>query len=122
MWDVMSTTLGQDNYVKLYASHVLNKLGDMDRDERRQWLSELIDILGNLHTDPTNSLGIHSVDIAFHGDLVVAFTEPGEAMRLVEAGAIELTLKSGDAILVPTAPVVEQGTISHLRYLVKTRT
>ena len=55
MWDVMSTTLGQDNYVKLYASHVLNKLGDMDRDERRYWLSELIDILGNLHNPDKQS-------------------------------------------------------------------
>jgi hypothetical protein len=108
--------------VKLYASHVLNKLGELDRDQRRQWLSDIVDILGDLHEDPTNRLGIHSVDIAFHGDLIVAFTEPDEAIRLVDAGTIELTLRDKTTILIPTAPVVEQGTISHLRYLVKTRT
>ena len=77
--------------MKLYASHLLKKLGELDRDQRRQWLSDIVDILGDLHVDPTNRLGIHSVDIAFHGDLIVAFTEPDEAIRLVDAGTIELT-------------------------------
>ena len=75
IWDVMTTTLGQQNYVKLYASHVLNKLPNIDREERKQWISDIIDALGDLHNDPSNRMGIHSVDIAFQGDLVVAFTE-----------------------------------------------
>jgi hypothetical protein len=97
-------------------------MGDIDRDERKQWISDIIDALGDLHNDPQNRLGIHSVDIAFHGDLIVAFIEPDEATRLVDAGTVELTLKDGTDIALPTAPVVEQGAINHLRYLVKTRT
>jgi hypothetical protein len=122
IWDVMTTTLGQQNYVKLYASHVLNKLPNIDREERKQWISDIIDALGDLHNDPNNRMGIHSVDIAFQGDLVVAFTEQDEAIRLVDAGTVYLTLKGDIDIALPTAPVLEQGAINHLRYLVKTRT
>jgi hypothetical protein len=107
IWDVMTTTLGQHNYVKLYVSHILDKMHDLDREERKQWISDVIDSLGDLHNEASNRLGIHSVDIAFHGDLVVAFTESDEATRLVDAGTVEITLKNGMDIAIPTAPVVE---------------
>ena len=72
-------------------------------------MSDIVDILGDLHAGPTNRLGIHSVDIAFHGDLIVAFTEPDEAIRLVDAGKIEMTLKDITTILIPTARWSNKG-------------
>jgi hypothetical protein len=103
----MATTLEQDNYVKIFASHLFKKFPDMTRDTRQEWVSEIVDGLGDLYDDPSNRLGIHSIDIAPMGDLIVAYRQADEAIRLVDDGRLDLTLRRGVRCIIPTAPVVE---------------
>jgi hypothetical protein len=107
--------------VKLYCSNIFKKMPDITRQERREWIVEIVDALGDLKSEETNRLGIHSVDISPYGDITVGYRTATEAERHVDQGVVVVDLARGVRCVIPTAPVVEQGTINHRRYLVKAR-
>ena len=74
VWDHMCLDLDLDNYTTIYSSKFSNKKKDMEDNEKRQILDEIINGLGTLH-DITNSSAwdLKMVDVNMNYDLLLGF-------------------------------------------------
>ena len=91
-----------DNYTTIYSSKFFNKKKDMEDNEKRQILNEIINGLGNLH-DITNSSAwdLKMVDVTRNYDLLLGFASTETANQMSIEGKISVETQSQGELIIP---------------------
>ena len=120
VWDHMCLDLDLDNYITIYSSKFFNKKKDMEDNEKRQILDEIINGLGTLH-DITNSSAwdLKMVDVTRNYDLLLGFASTETSNQMSIEGKIIVETQSQGELIIPCGPVVPHGVINYKRYLVR---
>ena len=120
----MCADLDIPNYTMLYTSKILKKKTFVDNEEgnKRLLLDQIINDIGRQHEETEIGFwDLMMVSVNKHYDMMLGFQGVDSATKLSEAGNIAVNTSLLGEVVIPTGPLVPQGTINYKRYQVRAK-